>query len=315
MGKSNEVDWTYWECGCCGQAWFRCGCAEPQPVAVREMAPRGRCDRHVAGAIARANETGDVRALLADEDVWNWLAHSPGEAELAYGPMLYQPPRHSIFLSGVECEFTRTYAGRHDLGILIQPGTSSYRHKLGAYARWGADNGCFSQGAAFDVEAWKRWVTTLPTEGCLFVVAPDVYDPVAGRGDPVGTWERSAPVLPHIRSCGLPAALVAQDGIEDMDLDWTAFDCLFLGGSTEWKLSSAAADVAREARAQGLWTHMGRVNSKKRIRFANVHGLDSVDGTFLAYGPRVNGPKLLSWLETLDADDRQTSLLELLEAA
>jgi hypothetical protein len=107
----------------------------------------------------------------------------------------------------------------------------------------------------------------------------------------------------------------AQDGIEDTEIDWAAFDCLFVGGSTGWKLSRAAADVAREARAQGLWTHMGRVNSKKRLRYANMAGIDSVDGTYLAYGPTTNGAKLVSWLRALDAEDRQTSLLELFETA
>ncbi len=133
----------------------------------------------------------------------------------------------------------------------------------------------------------------------------------AEEPDPVATWERSAPVLPFIRLCGLPAALVAQDGFEEMEIDWTAFDCLFLGGSTEWKLSRAAADVAREARAQGLWTHMGRVNSMRRLRYAYLIGIDSVDGTYLAFGPRANGGRLLRWLHALADEDATPRLFEL----
>ena len=308
---ADGVDWVYWECARCAAPWFRCRCDAPEPTALREMPRRGRCDRDVAGAISRANASGDVRALFDDEAVWSWLAHSPGEAEVAFGPVLYEPPRHTIYLSGVECDVTRTYAGRCDLGILVQPGTGSYVARLGAYGRWGADNGCFSQGERFDLARWKRWVAGLPHDGCLFVVAPDVYDAEAGRGDPVATWERAAPVLPFIRSCGLPAALVAQDGFEEMEIDWTAFDCLFLGESTEWKLSRAAADVAREARAQGLWTHMGRVNSMRRLRYAYLIGIDSVDGTYLAFGPRANGGRLLRWLHALADEDATPRLFEL----
>ena len=38
-------------------------------------------------------------------------------------------------------------------------------------------------------------------------------------------------MLELIRVIGLPAALVAQDGLEAMAIDWDAFDVLFSGGS------------------------------------------------------------------------------------
>jgi hypothetical protein len=40
---------------------------------------------------------------------------------------------------------------------------------------------------------------------------------------------------------------------------WDAFDVLFLGGTTDWKLGPAAADLTAEARRRGLVVHMGRV--------------------------------------------------------
>lgn len=308
---SSLPTWTWWDCGSCGQPWFRCGCDDPQPTNLSEQAGSGRGDRSVGVLVDRANRGElSVGDLLRSEALWRWLAHSPGAAELRHGPIIWPTPRHTIWLSGVECQFTRQYAHRHDLGILVQPGTTSYVARLGAYGRWAADNGCYSQGARFDVAAWRRWVATLPAGGCLFAVAPDVFDPAAGRGDPHATWARSAPEFELIRSCGLPAALVAQDGVEDMDLDWDAFDVLFLGGSTEWKMSAAAADVAAEARRFGLWTHMGRVNSARRLRHATLVGVDSADGTYLAFGPDTNGPKVLGWLDQLDAADTQPTLFE-----
>ena len=42
---------------------------------------------------------------------------------------------------------------------------------------------------------------------------------------------------------------------------------------------------------------MGRVNSLRRLRLAAADGYDSVDGTFLAFGPDVNLPRLRAWLE------------------
>lgn len=43
------------------------------------------------------------------------------------------------------------------------------------------------------------------------------------------------------------------------------FDVLFLGGSTAWKLGSAARRLTTEAKARGKQVHMGRVNSLKRL--------------------------------------------------
>jgi hypothetical protein len=41
---------------------------------------------------------------------------------------------------------------------------------------------------------------------------------------------------------------------------------------------------------------MGRVNSLRRLRLAARDGYDSVDGTFLAFGPDKNLPRLLAYL-------------------
>lgn len=45
---------------------------------------------------------------------------------------------------------------------------------------------------------------------------------------------------------------------------------------------------------------MGRVNSRSRLKIAEWFGCDSADGTYLAYGPDKNLPKLLKWLDELD---------------
>lgn len=175
------------------------------------------------------------------------------------------------------------------LGFIKTPAQGN-RLIEGSY--WCADNGCFGKGYPGD-EKWLSWLEELipQQEKCLFATAPDVV------GDAAATLERSMPLLPRIRELGFNAALVAQDGLEELEVPWDCFDALFVGGTTDWKLSERASGLAREARKRGKHTHLGRVNSRKRIRFAKSEGYQSVDGTFLVFGPRVNLPKLLRWIE------------------
>jgi hypothetical protein len=119
-------------------------------------------------------------------------------------------------------------------------------------------------------------------------------------GDAIATLNRSLPVLPKIRALGYKAALVAQDGLENVSIPWWTFDVLFIGGSTEWKLGAACAEIVRQAKARGKWVHMGRVNSFKRLAYAQAIGCDSADGTFVAFGPDRNVPQLTGWLDRLN---------------
>jgi hypothetical protein len=160
---------------------------------------------------------------------------------------------------------------------------------------WCADNGCFSDN--WDEAKWWQFLTDNAhrADTCLFAVAPDVV------GDAWATEQRSAPWLAKIRDLGYPVAYVAQDGLEELELPydgtdwWDAFDVLFIGGTTEWKLGPHARRLVAQAKARGKWVHMGRVNSEKRYRYAHSIGCDSADGTYLKFGPDVNLPKLLTW--------------------
>ena len=158
---------------------------------------------------------------------------------------------------------------------------------------WAADNGCFTHGGVFDEERYLSWLATRDAASCLFATAPDVV------GDAVATMARSLPVLPKLRQLGYKAALVAQDGLENLEVPWNEIDALFIGGSTEWKLSAAAAKLVAEAKARGKWVHMGRVNSFKRLRYAGEIGCDSADGTFVAFAPAKNVVRLEAWFQKL----------------
>ena len=168
------------------------------------------------------------------------------------------------------------------------------KNRVPTDARWCADNGCFGKGYPGDAE-WFAWLEQHARRDlCDFAVAPDVV------GDAVATMARSLPWLSKIRALGLPAALVAQDGLEDIDVPWDAFDVLFIGGTTEWKLGAAARSLVAQAKALGKWVHMGRVNSERRFKYAAAIGCDSADGTFLIFGPDKNLPRLMAWLRTND---------------
>jgi hypothetical protein len=168
--------------------------------------------------------------------------------------------------------------------------TPAQGNRVPAGALWAADNGAFGDGYPGDDE-WLTWLRSRPydRELCLFATAPDVV------GDARATLARSAPFLPLIRDAGYPAAFVAQDGAEETGIPWDDLDCLFVGGSTEWKLSEHAARIANAARSHGKWVHMGRVNSWRRWQVAEAFGCDSCDGTFLAFGPDYRLPEVLAW--------------------
>jgi hypothetical protein len=164
-----------------------------------------------------------------------------------------------------------------NLGRLIQP--RHYNALPATIERgvpWAADNDCY-QG--LDPRAYYAMLDRLHHVGgpCLFVTVPDVVGDAHETARQFERWWTG----PARR--GLPPALVAQDGLEHMgrwlDMAWPRIDALFIGGSTGWKLGPAARALAREAKRRGLWVHMGRVNSIKRIAYAAEIGCDSIDGT------------------------------------
>lgn len=147
---------------------------------------------------------------------------------------------------------------------------------------WAADNGRFSAPENYTDEGYLAWLAKMPVESCLFATAPDVV------GNAGATLALSNPMLSRIRSVGYKPALVAQDGLEHLTefIPWDDFDAFFIGGTTEWKMGEAAADLVREAKVRGKWVHMGRVNSLRRMKYAGSIGCDSADGTVLKHDPQ-----------------------------
>jgi hypothetical protein len=168
------------------------------------------------------------------------------------------------------------------------------RSKLPPFAgrRWAADNGAFSH---FDANAFLELLEKLRgREGGLFVAAPDVVGSAALTLERFETWQ------PIITSFGLPVALVAQDGLVLEEVPWDDLEAIFIGGTTAFKLGSSARSLAGYAKARGKWVHMGRVNTKKRFRYAAQIGCDSVDGSRFSKWPRKAIPLALAWMQSHD---------------
>lgn len=196
-----------------------------------------------------------------------------------------------IYLSGAIRE--EMSGGRSDLGFMLTP-RGGHRPDLSRTV-WAADTGCFTDPEGFSLQHYLNWLASHSgdAERCLFATAPDVV------GDAVATLERSLPVLPVIREAGFRASLVAQDGLETLRVPWDAFDTLFLGGSTPWKLSHHARDLTAEAKRRGKFVHMGRVNSLLRLQTGRMFGCNSADGTYVAFGPDRNLQRLRTWLDAM----------------
>lgn len=202
------------------------------------------------------------------------------------------------------------------IGLLVQPG-NGYHSCVDRYPAWAGDNGAFTKAkGGFSAEKFRRMLARpeLRTAAarCLFVVAPDKLDVLPDGtviGDAAGTLAQFPEWAREIRAAGFPVALVAQDGLETMlgDVPWDLVDVLFIGGSTDWKLSIGARTCVDAARALGKRTHMGRVNSYRRLALAESWGVDTADGTFLGFAPKTNLPRMLKWLDTITEQSLQTA--------
>jgi hypothetical protein len=189
-----------------------------------------------------------------------------------------------------------TYPRSVSVGHLIVPKQWNKPETLGPQlqaTQWAADNGCFS---GFDEGAFVRMLEAYASySGCLFVTCPDVVGDAASTLARWPFWSRL------IRGIGRSPAFVAQDGLTTERVPWDEIGALFIGGSTAYKESAAAASLCGIAKAKGIWVHWGRVNGKRRYELAMKAGADSIDGTGFSMFPDTNIPKAEHWREAVQA--------------
>ena len=160
---------------------------------------------------------------------------------------------------------------------------------------WAADNACYSGFNEVRFANMLDRVAGVP--GLMWVAAPDVVGDAAATLALFDLWQ------PRIDGRGLSVALVLQDGQERHRTPWDRLDAVFVGGSTGWKLSDEARRLCVEAKDQGKWVHVGRTNSRRRIRLLASWGcVDTFDGSGFSRWPDTRIPRGLRWISEAVAD-------------
>ena len=204
-----------------------------------------------------------------------------------------------LLVSGATTTVAR-YAGHPALGRLVQPRSWN---RIEVIARsgmaWGADNDALAGVQPDAYLAMLDAIAGAPRDQLKFVAAPDAVERTP-QGI-VGSWEGTRWLWrcwrPALVARGLPAAIVLQDGATPDTVPWDELSAVFVGASTHWKLSRSAELLVCMARARGLWTHVGRVNTTARLARVEAMGADSIDGGQFSRWPEKYLPSFLARLE------------------
>lgn len=159
------------------------------------------------------------------------------------------------------------------------------------------DNGAWTsycKGQPFDDTAFVKALRLLGG-GADWVVLPDIVAGGLPSLEMSLRWMRQV-----LDECGR-ALLAVQDGMVVKDVRHFIGPRvgIFVGGSTEWKLSTMHqwGVLGKEC---GAWVHVGRVNTARRIRACAAAGADSFDGTSCT--------RFAQTVKPLDAARRQADL-------
>lgn len=196
-----------------------------------------------------------------------------------------------LLVSGASATHGR-YLAEKRLGWLRTPRSgNSIQRIVEASVPWAADNDCYQRLDRARYLRMLRQLACADRSRLLFVTAPDV---VANADATLARFRLWQPSLAYL---DLPVALVAQDGQEDRVVPWGQIRCLFIGGSTRWKLSGHAQRLIVEANARGKWVHVGRINTLRRMWLFSSLPVDSFDGTAFSKMPDTYIPWMLRRLD------------------
>lgn len=196
--------------------------------------------------------------------------------------------KYLIDSAAISAQRTRDRHPELVAGQLITP--------LTRYSRWAdvwaLDNGCFGR---FDKIEFLRLMEreSAARESCLFVCCPDVVGNARRTMESFDQWWEMLGLW--------PIALVAQDGVEDLEIPWRLLKAIFIGGTDRFKNSVAAIDIVKTATLLEVHSHVGRVNTAKRFIRYHEAGADTCDGSGVS-----RYDHMLDAIARELADDRQS---------
>lgn len=144
------------------------------------------------------------------------------------------------------------------IGLLISP--AGWR-QAPFYMPYALDNGAFT---GFDESGFVKMLSRPKDHPPMWVAVPDAVGDAEATSRQFHEWKDRI---------AFPLAFCVQDGHEPQDIP-SGVQCVFVGGTTEWKLANA-----HKFKGATKWLHIGRVNTLKRLDWAERIGADSVDGT------------------------------------
>lgn len=181
------------------------------------------------------------------------------------------------------------------LGKYISPSSHANKKSLDLIVKqgciWGADNDCF---VGFDEKLYTKMIKSIPkTKTLKYVTLPDV---VGSHAETMRLFETWQPILKNEQ---IPVGFVLQDGCINSEVPYDKVDAIFIGGSTQYKLSNQVRTITETAKQKRKWVHMGRVNSLQRVVYAHNIGCDSFDGSGFSMFSKIKIPPTLKTLQYL----------------
>ena len=138
-------------------------------------------------------------------------------------------------------------------------GTPRTLHNIPDSMTFALDNDCFNDYNPDKIITMLKKYTSIANR-CKFATVPDVVENAVKTTVLFDWWF-------HVyKRYGYTCAYVLQDGVTTNMIPYNRIGALFIGGSTEFKLSKYTAGIVKDAVDKGLWVHMGRVNSAARAR-------------------------------------------------
>jgi hypothetical protein len=193
------------------------------------------------------------------------------------------------------------------LGAMVTPNTGNSLERV---CGWGVDyvldNAAFPGEKGFNPAQFVALMykaSEAPVKP-VFACVPDVVHmtPDGPVGDHIQTLDRFHLWVERLLPFDVPLAFVAQDGLSDLDdIPWPLIGAVFIGGS-DWFKDEMTMHLVEACKSQGKWCHLGRVNSRQRLRLALHNDVDSVDGSSLSKFPKVHIPKFAKWCKELEQE-------------